>query len=342
MNIRENVPLASQTTFQTGGPARFFVEVRSEEELLGVLEWNTQLQYPIFVLGGGSNILLSDKGFTGLVIKNNIHARREITETTYEFGGGESWDEVVEFAVTENLQGIEMLSYIPGTLGGAVVQNIGAYGGEIGDVIHTVTAINIHTKEKRIFLRDECSFSYRFSFFKSHEGRNWIVTSAVLRFEKNNVGKVTFKEVEEKLGGKKETFIKEIRDTVIAIRTAKLPDWKHTGTAGSFFKNPIIDGDRYNHLKEKFPEIPGFPVDGGRVKVPLGWILDKVCGLKGHTQGSVGLYEKQALVLVNHGNATTEEVAQLASFVSKIVQEKTGIVIEPEVEYVGEIQAKIS
>ncbi|HRH26070.1 MAG TPA: UDP-N-acetylmuramate dehydrogenase [Candidatus Paceibacterota bacterium] len=342
MHIREHEPLASLTTFQTGGQAEFFVEVENEQELIEVLDWNTKKQYPVFVLGGGSNILISDTGFPGLVIKNNIQARNEIAETEYEFGAGENWDDVVHFAVMNDLQGIEMLSYIPGTLGGAIVQNIGAYGGEIADVVVTVTAINIHTQEKRIFPKAECLFSYRYSFFKTIEGRNWIVTSATLRFSKSNSGKITFKEVEEKLGGKKEALIQDIRNTVIAIRMAKLPDWKHIGTAGSFFKNPFIESGIYETLTGTYPEIPGFPVDGGRMKVPLGWILDKVCGLKGYTEGSVGLYEKQALVIVNHGGARTEDVAKLADFVSKKVHEKTGITIEPEVEYIGEIQAKIS
>jgi len=359
MKILENISLAKYTTFKIGGPARFFCVVKDEDELVEAVEFakaqknpGAQGSYglPILVLGGGSNMLVSDAGFGGLVIKNEI-AGIEIDDSANDnalisVGAGESWDGLVEYAVGHRLFGLENLSAIPGTVGAAPVQNIGAYGAEAAQTISNVRALDTKTMKFVELSAVDCKFGYRDSIFKQDRG-HFIVTQVVFKLSKNGELHMDYKDVREYFSarGVAKPTISDLRKAIIEIRAAKLPDWKMWGTAGSFFKNPSVSAAKFEELKAKYSELPGYPeVDGagnatGDVKVSLGWILDKVCDARGLTVdtasgGKVGTYGKQALVLVAQAGATATEVLALSQELMKRVKDKTGIVIEAEVEWV--------
>jgi UDP-N-acetylmuramate dehydrogenase len=355
MNIREHVSLARYTTFKIGGAARFYCSVKNEDELVRACQFAKEKNLAVFILGGGSNVLISDKGFDGLVIRIRLKGinSEDIEVEGAEPGGsksdnslqsrvlvtaaaGEQWDDLVDYSVSHGLYGIENLSAIPGTVGAAPVQNIGAYGSEIAETLIGVRALNTETMTFVQLSNEDCHFTYRDSIFKKEKGR-YIITNiklSLLRNGKINIGYKDLKEYFEK-NRKTSPTLAEVRDAVINIRWAKLPDWKLWGTAGSFFKNPIIPASQFSVLKAQYPELPGFPESGGRVKVSLGWILDKICNVKDMQKGNVRAYEKQALVLVAKPGATSEEVVALANELMRLVKEKTGIVIEGEVEWVN-------
>lgn len=333
--IKEQESLAPYTTFKIGGPARFFCTISNQDDLSEAVAFAQEKKIPIFVLGGGSNVLISDKGFDGLVIKIEIMGIEEQGDILLA-GAGEQWDDFVEYAVNKGLYGIENLSAIPGTVGAAPVQNIGAYGTDAAEKIHAVSAFD--TKERVFveFSNAECHFSYRDSIFKKEKGR-YIITRVSFSLKRDGAVNTTYKDVKEYFvkKGITDPSLKEVREAVIDIRWNKLPDWKLWGTAGSFFKNPIICTEHYEGLKKAYPDLPGYPEGDGVVKVSLGWILDKICNMKGYCAGNVCVYEKQALVLVTKPGATSEEVIKMAQDIMKMVKEKTGIDIEGEVEWVN-------
>ncbi len=336
LQIQENIPLNAHTTLHIGGVARYFVEVTSVDAVYEAIEFAEERSLPILILGGGSNMLINDDGFSGLVIKNCITGFEVLPEeggVTIIGGSGEVFDEVVEKIVAMGYVGIENLSSIPGTLGATPVQNVGAYGVEIGDLVASVTAIHLESRELKIFSHDECMFAYRDSFFKSVEGKKYFITQVTLCLKKNNSIKISYADL-QKFFSESEPSVQEVRDAVIKIRAGKFPDWRVLGTAGSFFKNPIITAVQYEELCGLYPELPHYAAQSGMVKIPLGYVLDRVCGLKGYRLGAVGLYEAQALVLVNYGNATAAEVKTFVEIISKKVFEKTKIKIEPEVNFI--------
>lgn len=340
MNLLENVPLAAHTTFALGGVARFFCVVSSVDDLHKAVEYATQKKIPFFVLGGGSNILVNEAGFPGLVIKMDIkgmvfntHTREG--EVYVTAGAGESWDGFVAETVEKGLWGMENLSLIPGTVGASPVQNIGAYGVEAKDCIDSVRVFDTSVGNEVIFSSAQCGFGYRDSIFKRIESKKYIITAVTFRLHTKPNPKLLYKDLKEFFLARNNTnpSQKEIRDAVIAIRTEKFPDLSIIGTAGSFWKNPIIAKSRFEKLKTTWSAMPSFPADGDNVKVPLAYILDAVCNLKGFTTGRVGLFKKQPLVLVAEKGATTADVMKLADYVAKQVKEKTQISIEREVEY---------
>jgi UDP-N-acetylmuramate dehydrogenase len=337
MNILENVPLAQYTTFKTGGPARYFCSVTTEDELVEAVTFAKNKHIPIFILGGGSNILVSDKGLSSLVIKIDLKGKT-YRDTTVLVSAGETWDDFVQETVSKKLYGLENLSAIPGTVGAAPVQNIGAYGAEVSDTVFCVRVLDLTTMKFGNLSNADCQFSYRDSIFKHEKGR-YVITEVEFKLSKEGKPNTSYREVREYLITHNITHPtpEDIRHAVIEIRWGKLPDWKLWGTAGSFFKNPIISADHFKKLQEKYPDLPGYPGedDPRRVKVSLGWILDKVCNVKGLCVGNVCTYEKQALCLVAHPGATTEEVVSLAHQLMDMVKEKTGIEIEGEVEWVN-------
>lgn len=333
MDIRENVSLKEYTTFKLGGSARFFVCVKSGEELKEALEFSKHENLQIFVLGGGSNILFSDNGFDGLVIKMEIKGI-EWNESKVIVGAGENWDEFVEQAVGRGLCGVENLSGIPGTVGASPVQNIGAYGAEVKDTISWVEVLDKKSGEIKKFSNVECKFGYRNSFFKTEEGKNFIITRVAFNLSKNGIPNITYKDLSKYFQNQNNPTLTEIRNAVIKIRTGKFPDLKLYGTAGSFFKNPIISKEKYTELIIKFPDLPNYPWDNKNVKIPLAWILDNVCKIKGTNFGNVGFYKNQPLVIINLGNATAGEINIVANEIIKKVKEMTGIEIEREVETV--------
>jgi UDP-N-acetylmuramate dehydrogenase len=329
--MKENVSLADTTTLKVGGEARYFFEALTEEDIVRASAFAAERKLPIFVLGGGSNILFSDAGFPGVVI------RIKTQDISYEDHGGAalgratagvSWDAFVADAVSRGLWGVENLSGIPGTVGAAPIQNIGAYGAEIKDIVESVRALDMRTGEEKIFSNADCRFEYRDSFFKTEEGRHFIVLEVTFRLSKEPKPNISYKDLKEY--GFSELSPQSIRSAVLEIRSKKFPDLSKVGTAGSFFKNPIISQTHFDTLKKKYPELPFFAAKNG-VKVPLAFILDKVCDLKGFAKGPVGLFQNQPLVLVNTGGATAKEIRDFVAGIKKIVKDKTGIDIEEEV-----------
>ncbi len=327
--------LAKHTTFRIGGPARVFVEVGSIDELREAVLFSQNQKLPIFVLGGGSNLLVSDVGFDGLVLKVNIKGVEFSEPNLLVAGAGENWDETVAVAVNKNLAGIENLSWIPGNVGAVPVQNIGAYGTEVREVVEWVEVFDPEIMKTRTLSNAQCGFGYRDSYFKTEEGKRLIVTRVAMRLTTNGKPNISYKDLVNYFAGKPEPTISDVRNAVIDIRKKKLPDVAKVGTAGSFFKNPVITEEKYKELCEKYPGIPNFPAASGFKKVPLAWILDKVCGLNGFREGNVGLYETQPLALVNFGNGTSAEIKKLAANIFNEVKNKTGIEIEWEVIPVG-------
>ena len=282
-------------------------------------------------------MLISDKGFDGLVIRMNIKGIVS-KDTALSVGAGEVWDELVAYAVDSGISGFENLSAIPGTVGAAPVQNIGAYGTEVCDLIKSVRTLDTSTMSFVELSQGACTFAYRDSLFKHQKGR-YVIVGVDFIANKNSSINVEYKDLKEyfkkEIEQKSTITTLQVRNAVIAIRAAKLPDWKQWGTAGSFFKNPIISQNQYIELKKRYPEIPSFAEPDGKVKIPLGWVLDKVCNVKGLKNGRARVYEKQALVLVSEPGATAEEVTGLAHILMDCVKEKTGIEIEGEVEWVN-------
>jgi UDP-N-acetylmuramate dehydrogenase len=341
MKLEQNIPLAHYTTFKIGGPARYFCIAHSGVEVVEALSFAQAENRRSLILGGGSNILISDAGFSGVVIKNEILGKAIVPMGAGEFrlsvGAGETWDEIVQFAVDNGLHGIENLSAIPGTAGAAPVQNIGAYGVEIADTILAVRAIDTKTLQFVKFSQKDCKFGYRDSIFKKKKGR-YVIVQVDLRLRKNGKVNIEYKDLKEYFAKKNiaKPTLWQVRDAVIDIRWKKLPDWKLWGTAGSFFKNPVISKARFDKLKAQYPALPGFPEPGGkRVKVPLGWILDHICNLKGSMIDNVGSYENQALVIVTKPGATAAQVVARTKEIAELVEKMTTIKIEAEVEWVN-------
>ncbi len=337
MIFEEYIPLAPFTTFKIGGKARYFCRVKSAAELAEALQYAKENRLPFFVLGGGSNLLIDDAGFPGLVIKVEIHGiefRKNADGTmNADAGAGEDWDEFVAETVRRGLSGVENLSLIPGTVGAAPVQNIGAYGVEAKDTVHSVEVLNTETGKVDVIPAAQCYFAYRDSIFKHAEGKKYIITRVRFTLREGAPLQINYRDVTEffQKKGVAAPTLQQVRDAIVAIRTAKLPDLSRFGTAGSFFKNPIISRADYEKLLARYPGLPSFPAEPLTVKVPAAWILDNICGWKGHTEGTVGVYQNQALVLVNTGGGTSAEIDALAKKMQDSVLEKTGIVLEREV-----------
>lgn len=332
MNIEEYVSLKSKNTLGVDVVARFFAEVTTISDLISTLQFARAHNTEIFVLGGGSNICITEPVLNKLVIHINICGiERQGKEIVV--GAGVLWDDFVQKGIAYNIPYIENLSGIPGTVGASPIQNIGAYGVEVKDMISWVEVFDRDTQEIKKLSNEECQFSYRDSLFKKKEGEKYIVTRvAFIASEENNVH-IKYKDLAEYF---KDTIPnkREVREAVLEIRAVKFPDLKESGTAGSFFKNPIITKVLYNKLCNTYPDTPSYPVDATHVKIPLAWILDKVCSLKGHKEENVWLHETQPLVLVTNKKATAKEIENFSENIKNIVFEKTNIYIENEVVFV--------
>ncbi len=334
LKILENILLKDYTTFHIGGPARYFVSVKDTKELKEAIRFAKQKNIKFMILGGGSNILVSDQGFDGLAIKNEIKKKEITTDGLAVFGSGENWDEAVSFAVSQGLGGLENLSGIPGTVGATPVQNVGAYGTEVKDTISYVNTLDSETLEEKTFTNAECQFGYRTSIFKKPEYKKYFITEVAFALKKDAPLNLEYKDVKNYFTAHSELTpnLQTVRSAVLEIRSGKFPNVKDFGLAGSFFKNPIVTVEKYQELLKNYPNVPNFPAGEGLVKVPLAWILDNVCQLKGYKTGNVGLYEKQPIVLTNYGGASCWEVQALSNYVKAQVKAKTGIEVEEEVE----------
>ncbi len=339
MDIQKNIPLKDFTTFKIGGNARFFCHVTSEDELIEAIGFSKKEKIPFFVLGGGSNILVSDKGFSGIAIKmemKGVSYLEDGVSTLVTAYAGENWDSLVSETVEKGLYGIENLSAIPGTVGGSIVQNIGAYGVEVRDLVESVYVLDVKDDEYKTFTRAECKFGYRDSIFKNDKDRYVIISATYRLSQKENIHS-EYKDIKNYFfhNRNKKITLKNIREAVVEIRKAKFPDLTVHGTAGSFFKNPIVTTDKARTLLEMYPEMVTYPINQKHVKIPLAWILDNVCHVKGLRKGNAGPYKNQALVVVNYGGSQATDVIALAQDMVDMVYEKTGIEIEPEVEYIA-------
>ncbi|HEY9584525.1 MAG TPA: UDP-N-acetylmuramate dehydrogenase [Candidatus Paceibacterota bacterium] len=341
MIIDENIPLKHLTTFKIGGLARYFCLAKSLDDLKEAVLFSKKQKLPIFVLGGGSNVLISDYGFGGLVIKiaiSGVTFEDDKTHSKIRVGAGEGWDDFVSEAVNKGLWGIENLSGIPGTVGGAPVQNIGAYGVDVSSVIDSVEIFDADIVKFRTISGEQCRFGYRDSLFKHENGKNYIIVAVNFKLLKLGKPNIQYKDLAKYFGAPNASKpdLKSVRQAVLKIRSEKFPPLSKYGTAGSFFKNPVVSENVFADVRKSFPEIPVFATNNGNVKVPLAWILDKACNFKGRKINHVALYEKQPLVLVNLGEATAHEVSVFADKVAADVKRRTGIEIEREVQVIGE------
>lgn len=337
MKIEQDYSLYEHNTFHLDVKTRWFMEYESEEELLRILHDEYFQESLSLHIGSGSNLLFIGD-FNGVILHSAIRGItiKEETEdsVTLRVGAAEIWDDVVAYAVNKGWGGIENLSLIPGETGAAAIQNIGAYGMEIQDVIESVEAYNQLSFEKRTFSKAECGYSYRSSIFKNEHSDPYIITYINIRLAKQPSFVLYYGNLHESLAAYDEVNLVNIREAVCAIRLSKLPDANEFGNAGSFFMNPVISKQQFDALSEKFGEMPHYPVSEAEVKIPAGWLIEQ-CGFKGKTHGHVGVYEKQALVIVNLGGATGDEIALVAESIRQAVYDKFKIELTPEVKYIG-------
>jgi UDP-N-acetylmuramate dehydrogenase len=338
LTIQSNVSLKPYNTFGIDVTARYLVEVDSDQDIQTLLQLPDVQTLPKLILGGGSNLLLT-QDFNGLVVKINLKGIETVKEDQNHVwlraGAGESWHDFVMYSVEKGLGGIENLSLIPGTVGAAPMQNIGAYGVEIKDTFDRLEAVDIATGVRRIFSNTDCHFGYRNSVFKNEAKGQYIITSVQFKLNKTPNLQLSYGDIQKTLEqmGVKEPTIKAVSDAVIKIRRSKLPDPAEIGNAGSFFKNPEIPAIQFNSLKIQYPDIPGYIIDDETVKVPAGWLIEQ-CGWKGKRFGNIGVHARQALVLVNYGGGKGTDIKQLAEKVQASVAEKFGITLHTEVNFI--------
>ena len=337
MRIEENYSLEKHNTFHLPVKTRWFMEYATEEELGRILRDEYFQECFSLHIGGGSNLLFIND-FNGIILHSQIKGMQIVEDTDdtvlLRIGAAEIWDDVVAYAVSNGWGGIENLSLIPGEAGAAAIQNIGAYGVEIKDVIEKVETYNQLSFEKRVFTNEECLYGYRDSYFKNEHNDPHIVTYIQIRLKKKPEFSINYGNLKSELAQYSKLTLQAVRDAVISIRRQKLPDPEELGNAGSFFMNPVIPIAQFEELKKKYPEIPSYPAGEELIKVPAGWLIEQ-CGFKGKSHGQVGVYEKQALVLVNLGEAKGHEIALVAESIRTAVKEQFGIEIVPEVKYVG-------
>lgn len=335
MNIQSAVNLKNFNTFGISVEASQFISIDKLEDLLALKLYSTS-EY--LVLGGGSNVLFTQAP-KGLVIKMNLKGIEVISvndsEVLVKVAAGEIWHEFVLHAIENNWGGIENMSLIPGSVGASPMQNIGAYGVEIKDVFDSLEAFHIDTKEIHTFSKEECNFGYRESVFKRRLKGQYIITSVTYRLQKNPTINTSYGAITDELAKNNITnpTIKDVSNAVITIRQSKLPDPKEIGNAGSFFKNPVISTDLFTLVQEQYPSIPSYPNGKDLVKVPAGWLIEQA-GWKGKTLDNYGVHKNQALVLVNYGGATGQEIYDLSSAIIQSIQEKFGIELEREVNII--------
>ena len=337
MIIREHVSLQPYNTFGIAATTRYFVEVTTEEELVNLCKSDMLKGKELLILGGGSNILFT-KDFDGMVVKNSIlgfSSKKVGARIHVTAGAGMVWHDLVTSTLEKGINGLENLSLIPGTVGAAPVQNIGAYGVELKDLFLELRAIEIETGDVHTFTYDDCTFDYRYSVFKGPQKGKYIISSVSLKLKSSMEVNTSYGAIRTMLNdwGIAEPTPKDVSKAVIHIRQSKLPDPAKIGNAGSFFKNPVISKDQYDHLKKEFGEIPGYTQPNNQVKIPAAWLIEQN-GWKGKTLGNIGVNPKQPLVLVNYGDGKGEELKQLAYSILDSVKDRFGIELEPEVNII--------
>lgn len=335
MDIHTNIPLKNYTTMKLGGNARFMTDVRSPEELATVYRNSKQQGLPVLILGGGSNIIIRDEGFDGIVVRNRIPGFDVVDDqpsaTTIRIGAGEEWDSVVQRTVDMHLTGIEAMSAIPGTAGAAPVQNVGAYGQEIADTLLSLEAYDSHTDSFVVLQSADCNFSYRDSIFRGDAAGRYVITAITLSLFKAPPQPPFYGAVQTYLDENDITLFtpQVIRDAVIAIRANKLPDPTVTPNTGSFFKNAIIEDWQLNDLRAEYADVPTYDMPDGRFKVPTGWLIEQ-CGYKGKSLHGMRVHDKNALVLINESATSYADLAAARDEIIGAVRDQFRITIEQE------------
>jgi len=337
--MEEGKELKELNTFGISAKCREFKRISSLEEAMDFFKESHAT--PLLILGGGSNILLRND-YDGIVVWNDIKGISIVEEddasVLIKANAGENWHQFVMHCIDHGFAGIENLSLIPGKVGASPMQNIGAYGVEVKEVIEAVEAVSIKGGELRIFSNEECEFDYRSSVFKTSLKGKFFITSVSFRLQKKPTFKTSYGAIQDQLEimgiAETELSIKAISDAVIAIRSSKLPDPAKIGNSGSFFKNPIVSAEVYQIMQQKHSNIPAYEAKDGKFKLAAGWLIEQA-GWKGYREGDYGVHDKQALVLVNHGKASGEEIYQLSEKIIGSIQDKFGITLEREVNIIG-------
>ena len=335
MDVMTNISLKQYTTMKLGGEARYMATADSASDVVSLYRNARKENLPIFVLGGGSNVITHDEVFEGIVLLNKIKGFEVISETDettdVKIGAGEVWDEVVEKAIELGLQGIEAMSGIPGTAGAAPVQNVGAYGQEIADTLISLEAYDSKTDTIVTISADECDFSYRNSIFRDKEKGRYCILNITLRLNKAEPKPPYYASLQKYIDDNdiREVNLSVIRVAVLNIRSEKLPDPAELPSAGSFFKNALVEKWKLEELQKEYNDIPNYAMSDGRYKIPTGWLIDKA-GLRGYRSHGMRVYEKNALVLVNDSATGYDDLAAIREEIVQIVFDKFGIKIEQE------------
>lgn len=337
--LEEHVLMAPLTTMKVGGPADFVVRVKNEDEVREACDFATRGHLPIFVLGEGSNIVVGDAPLHRLVIKVEIMGVKKESETSdkvvLKIGGGEHWDSVVRRTVELGLSGIEAMSMIPGTAGAAPVQNAGAYGQEIKDTFVELTAYDIPRQEFVTLSNDDCEFEYRSSVFKTTSVGRYVITSVTLELSKKPPKTPTYESLRKYLDEHKieDPDVRQIRDGVMAVRKRILPDPSVVPSCGSFFKSPIVTAAKLAEIEKEYKKVPSYPYND-KFKVAAGWLVEQ-CGFKGSEHYGLKVWENHALVITNPNHASSNELLQMVRLITDTVQEKFGITLEPEPQFIS-------
>lgn len=331
MNIKKNHSLSKLNSFKVDHEAKIFTEVNSSQDLFKTLKSKIFEKEKKIILGGGTNILFTEN-FNGLILFNNIKGIEIIEENKNEIkikvGSGEIWDDFVSFCVNKDWSGIENLSLIPGSVGAAPIQNIGAYGVEVKDYIFKINGVDLDNKTKKTYNNSSCDFSYRNSIFKKILKNKFFITSVIFKLNKNHKFNLSYKDLQHI--DKNNTSLNQIRNEIIKIRNAKLPNPKILGNAGSFFKNPIVDKITFSKLIDNYNDIAYYKVNNNSIKIPAAWLIEK-CGWKGYSDNKIGVFKNHALVIVNHSSKSGKNILELSKKIKESVINKFNIILENEV-----------
>lgn len=346
MQFQENKTLGPMTTLGVGGPSRWYAEAQTEEELRAAAEWASECRLPLFILGGGSNVVISDAGWPGLTLRVWLRGVKQWSEggrEIFEVGAGEDWDSLVACAVAANCAGVECLSGIPGTVGGTPVQNVGAYGQDVSETIVGVRALELATGKFRDFENSECGFGYRTSRFNTTDREKFVITRVTYSLTPGGRAKIEYADLKRRLSGRDGVPLSEVREAVREIRRSKamllVEGDEDCRSAGSFFKNPVVDTDAYDRIaaqvEPKGLVPPRYPADEGRVKLAAAWLVEQSGFAKGFTLGRVGISQRHALAIVNRGGATAAEIVALKDRIQRGARETFGVELVPEPVFVG-------
>ena len=340
--IHENVPLAPLTTLKIGGPARYFIDAHSEEAVLEAIHFSKHKSAPILVLGGGSNLLVADSGFPGLVLKisiGGVKLERGPETTLVHSGGGEEWDRLVQLCVESELAGIECLSGIPGSVGGTPVQNVGAYGQEISEVFLNLRAYDRQLEQIVELSRDDCGFTYRTSVLNTTAKDRYIVLNVTYSLKNAGLPSIRYPDIQREFQVQRSPTLAEVRAAVRRVRARKAmllvegdPDCR---SAGSFFKNPIITEREFAEIQSRASGVPRYPASAGKVKTAAAWLIEQAGIFKGYSSGAVGVSTKHTLAIVNKGGAQSDDILRFAREIRIRVLDKFGVRLVPEPVFVG-------